>query len=253
VAEAANQEEYLAAISTIRRLDNEAATYIENIPAASYTEWAFPAARFGQLTSNIVESMNSALARIRELPIVNLIQNIQEYIMEKMVQRNQRCQGLPTPLLTYAMDIINENVNGSRRYEVRLSSQFLGAAFFKGESHIVNLEQRTCTCKWAQRYQLPCVHMCAMIVKIGDNPYNYASPFYSVTAYRECYRKNVIPIQYHLLEVDETFKPPATRRPRGRPKKKRIASRGEQSPKAQKCCSRCGGMGHNRRTCREPI
>ncbi|KAL7182356.1 hypothetical protein ACSBR1_041125 [Camellia fascicularis] len=51
---------------------------------------------------------------------------------------------------------------------------------------------------------------------------------------------------------DFIIKPPAVKRPLGRPKKKRILSKGEHVQQIR--CGRCGRMGnHNRKTCNEPI
>ncbi|KAF4359454.1 hypothetical protein F8388_001498 [Cannabis sativa] len=44
--------------------------------------------------------------------------------------------------------------------------------------------------------------------------------------------------------------PPKSRKPAGRPRKKRIRSKGE--PKVVLKCTRCGKVGHNRRTCNNP-
>jgi hypothetical protein len=48
------------------------------------------------------------------------------------------------------------------------------------------------------------------------------------------------------------LRPPQARRPPGRPKNRRIRSRGE-TPDRVLHCSRCGGTDHNRRTCKEVI
>ena len=50
--------------------------------------------------------------------------------------------------------------------------------------------------------------------------------------------------------------PPSTRRPPGRPKKRRIRSRVEimeSGPVKRQKCGRCKAVGHKRRTCREVI
>ena len=47
--------------------------------------------------------------------------------------------------------------------------------------------------------------------------------------------------------------PPNTQRPAGRLKKKRIQNGTENEPRRKFKCGRCTGVGHNKRTCREPL
>jgi hypothetical protein len=54
---------------------------------------------------------------------------------------------------------------------------------------------------------------------------------------------------------DDSVLPPSTRRPPGRPPKRRIRSGQDEvnRPKRQFKCGRCGQNGHARTTCREGI
>ena len=46
--------------------------YINNIPHDTWALYAFPYSRFGHITSNIVESLNSKFKEIRDLPVLQL-------------------------------------------------------------------------------------------------------------------------------------------------------------------------------------
>src|SRR5436305_3356806 len=55
------------------------------------------------------------------------------------------------------------------------------------------------------------------------------------------------------FDENNALQPPSTHRPIGRPKKRRIRSlNGETTIRSFKC-SRCKGLGHSRRTCKDPI
>ncbi|CAN6907119.1 unnamed protein product, partial [Brassica oleracea] len=65
---------------------------------------------------------------------------------------------------------------------------------------------------------------------------------------------DIIELSGQLSELD--MLPPSTKRPPGRPRKKRLLSRGEvrmKTPRRRTVCSRCKGCGHNRATCKTPI
>ncbi|CAN7003030.1 unnamed protein product, partial [Brassica oleracea var. botrytis] len=65
---------------------------------------------------------------------------------------------------------------------------------------------------------------------------------------------DIIELSGQLSELD--MLPPSTKRPPGRPRKKRFLFRGEvrmKTPRRRTVCSRCKGCGHNRATCKTPI
>ncbi|CAH9114478.1 unnamed protein product [Cuscuta europaea] len=101
----------------------------------------------------------------------------------------------------------------------------------RSRSYVVNLKERTCTCREFQLDGFLCVHSVAAIrSRPGLSCYDYISEFYK--------QITCIP-------------PSCESRPPGRPKKRRIPSTGEHV-RSQKC-TRCLMVGHNRKTCRNPI
>ncbi|MQL72079.1 hypothetical protein Taro_004409 [Colocasia esculenta] len=83
----------------------------------------------------------------------------------------------------------------------------------------------------------------------------YVSAFYSTEVYRAAYERNIQPIPTFDMPdppqpSDVLIKPPTTKRLPGRPRKRRIHSRGEVDHAY--ICSRCKQIGHNRRTYSNP-
>ncbi|KAM6582117.1 hypothetical protein CsatB_009119 [Cannabis sativa] len=69
---------------------------------------------------------------------------------------------------------------------------------------------------------------------------------------KETYERTVHPLpnerEWTILEsLEQIVWPPKSRKPAERPRKKRIRSKGK--PKVTLKCTRCGKVGHNRRTC----
>ena len=116
------------------------------------------------------------------------------------------------------------------------------------------------------------------------NPQQYVKAFFTIVAYHKTYENAILhPLTHDYsqpqhLELsdseqedfendsdngeidleDKSVLPPATRRPTGRPKKRRIRSTCEtETPSSrqhrQNKYGRCGGLGHSKRTCREAI
>ena len=125
----------------------------------------------------------------------------------------------------------------------------------------VNLATKTCSCMQWQQHEMPCLHAIAAARDAGrldDMAAWYAhafNPVYRVATYRQAYAgKCVVLPQKETLTLRQDAKPANFVKQAGRPKKKRIRSRGEaaqmgQLPIKRTKCSVCGVVGHNRATC----
>ena len=123
------------------------------------------------------------------------------------------------------------------------------------KTYMVNIHERTCSCKRFDIDEVPCCHALAVIAKRHLKCYDYCSKYYKTETMRATYQQTVHPLpnesEWHLPEnLDILVLPPKSRKPPGRPRKKRVKSHGE--PPVKLNCNRCGKPGHNRRTCRNP-
>lgn len=121
---------------------------------------------------------------------------------------------------------------------------------------MVDIDRWDCSCKGWQLMGVPCCHAIAVIGCIGRSPYEYCSRYLTVESYRLTYSEiiHALPTVNSSLQSDSpqvgvTVTPPPTRRPPGRPTKKRFGS--QEVVKRQLQCSKCRGMGHNKSTCKE--
>jgi hypothetical protein len=89
VARAVSRTAYDAALSNLRDKKADAAAYLEAQEPTKWVECLFPGRRYGQDTSNIVESLNQVLRFDRELPIVELLNALWHRVMEKRSSRLQ--------------------------------------------------------------------------------------------------------------------------------------------------------------------
>ena len=101
----------------------------------------------------------------------------------------------------------------------------------------------------------PCCHAIATLWKKNLSPSAYVSSYYTKDSFVATYAASIYPSGLNLFSRSpfddihtSSVLPPDGRRPRGRPKKKRILSAGEYASKHGHCRS-CGKSGHNKRTC----
>jgi len=105
----------------------------------------------------------------------------------------------------------------------------------------------------------------SIILGLKEDPKHYTEEFFTIAAYKRTYEQplfylnltNVNGDAIHSLDSadeseesdedeDDSVLPPATRRPPGRPKKRRIRGEHEACEKHPFHCSRCGDVGHSR-------
>lgn len=139
-----------------------------------------------------------------------------------------------------------------RRMTVQWTSQcvFLVIAV---EPYFVNQDTRACTYQEWENMGYPCAHSCTAILSTGRNIENYAGTFYIEGWYKLVYDKSITVPTLPDLNIPAASGgdlPPVSRRVPGRPKKKSMQERNVQSRRMT--CTRCGTVGHNHRTCREP-
>ena len=156
-----------------------------------------------------------------------------------------------------------------------------------GKDYVVNLVKRTCTCFGFQATGLPCFHAARTIIFAKGNVNNYVDKWFTVVEYCKTYKNGILPptaaldvdalpvfnmesedinspalslalgsdvnIRYDSDGNNDTMLPPDTRRPAGRPKKRRIRHHVKEERQKIMRCSRCGEEDHNRRTYKEPV
>ncbi|KAF9589947.1 hypothetical protein IFM89_029563 [Coptis chinensis] len=94
--------------------------------------------------------------------------------------------------------------------------------------HYVNVERRSCSRRYWQINDFPCVHEVASIISSGGLVYSFIDPAFTVSSFSQSYSHSIHPIANieMPMEMPENcdIMPPDVRRGPERPKKKRIES-----------------------------
>ncbi|XP_042041451.1 uncharacterized protein LOC121786923 [Salvia splendens] len=152
-----------------------------------------------------------------------------------------------------------EKLFDSREYTAHPALGWKFEVHFEDDKCVVNLGDRTCTCRVWDLTRIPCVHGVACIRFKNEDATTFIDDYYTVSRYLEGYRVGLEPIRGQRMwpEVEETtVKPPVIRRMSGRPKKKRRRAPEEKDPKfpkkkrsgVQMTCQNCHQQGHNSRS-----
>ncbi|KAH0660439.1 hypothetical protein KY289_029187 [Solanum tuberosum] len=256
MAKAYTQTDFDKLMKRVEQFDVRVKNYLELV---GYEKWArlyAPVHRGWVMTSNIAECINSTLVAARELPIFDFLEQVRLMFARWNCtnRKNASCTFTLLGKKFQEMLVLNESKPG--RMTVVPSTDYIYSVSDEGESYIVCLEKKTCSCNRFQVDGIPCAHAWRVLNKKHMLPDEYCSDFYKPETILRTYEVPVYPLpdksEWNIPEhIDtEVVLPPKYKRPPGRPKKQREKSFSEFSKrKGTNSCSTCGQRGHNRRSC----
>ncbi|GJW69186.1 mutator type transposase [Tanacetum coccineum] len=254
----------------LKDFNKKAYEWLKKIPAEHWSRAYFSGrAHCDLLINNICEVFNRQLLEARDSPIITALEHVREYLMKRIVVVQkiiEKCDGPLTPAVARVFDIIKEassecivDWNGADQYQVKGYLQ---------EQYVVNLNQRTCSCRKWEISGIPCKHAIAAIHDMADNgndvgiPEDWVHDSYKLATWKAVYSHKVNPVNgrelWSKFDCPTTLLPPKIHPQIGRPPKKRKKSKGEiVMVKGNKLtrqgktvtCSLCHAAGHNKRSC----
>ena len=123
----------------------------------------------------------------------------------------------------------------------------------------VDIKEHSCTCRAWEMSGIPCKHACAVIAFNGQNVVDFVDDQFKLPTQYLIYSSFFRGIETHDMPKDDvdgvvrvvlgneyfSLNPPCSKRPPGRPRKKRIQSQFQD--KSTVYCSHCNLAGHNRK------
>ena len=129
----------------------------------------------------------------------------------------------------------------------------LGGSGFR---FVVNLHEKTCSCRQWQVSGIPCKHAIAFITSLSNVPLeNHVDMYYSVENFRLAYAQ-VIPAMEDKSQWPQSchgffMHPPLLKATAGRRKTERYKGCTEKTKKGQHKCPICKGYGHHWPSCKK--
>ena len=191
-ARAPTVNEFEGAMKEMRELDVKCVEWLyQTTDKAHWAEAYFPGRRYGHLTSNIAESLNSWLLEARELPIFGMMESIRGLLMRWFQERSEKGKqekGLIVQSIVSSIQICLKN--RARQYRPRMSTSTLWEVIFQStqpteelrQIYIVDIEKHLCDCHRWQASGIPCAHALAVFLRLRQNPHPYVE---------ECFRSNI--------------------------------------------------------------
>ncbi|KAK2655441.1 hypothetical protein Ddye_008493 [Dipteronia dyeriana] len=251
------QTEFLGKMRELSRVNMRAYEYLMRVGPHRWSRAYYPVRRFGGMTSNIMECMNNCLRYALQLPITTLVEYVRDMMQKWFHERREAATRNKTQLSRWATEKLTKKNETSHKYTVRPIDHVHFNVKDGEKDGLVNLSEKSCTCKEFQNDLLPCSHALAPIrhckKKIGD----FCSNFYKTSTWLESYSGLIFfvgqPSEWNTPEkvCVEVVLPPDWRPQAGRLRNNRVQSAGEHGRRSR-YCTICKKSGHNRKNCANP-
>lgn len=250
----------------LKALNEEAYDWLMTIPKRAWCKHAFTIyPKCDVLMNNLSEAFNATILLARDKPILTMMDWIRSYLMGRFAALNEKFQKYQGDVMPKPLKRLTWETKASQHW----FPQACGHLKFEVKSvldpdtrFIVDIGQHSCTCNWWDLVGIPCRHAVAAISHNMQQPVNFVHSYYRRDAYKATYGHAISPINGKRMwpyTPDAPILPPVYKRKAGRPKKLRRREPHEDDPEEGARpvpvhrCGRCGGTGHNVRTCPNPV
>ncbi|EOA28310.1 hypothetical protein CARUB_v10024509mg, partial [Capsella rubella] len=245
----------------IRVMNPTCADYLTGIGFKHWTRSHFVGERYNVMTSNIAESLNNVLTMARDYPVISILETIRTTLVTWFALRREAARVEDNILPPKVNEMVIDNYEAGSGFMVMK----IGDGQYKvhddaDSAFVVHLWERTCTCCEFQMLTIPSTHAIAAAIREGVRVDTLVGVSHTVPHLRACYAEMIMPVpdMENLAPSPSdvgggNLAPPFMRRPPGRPRRRRLFSRGEFRGTTRRRCTRCRTLGHNRATCRGPF
>ncbi|KAJ0579877.1 putative transcription factor interactor and regulator CCHC(Zn) family [Helianthus annuus] len=253
--------EFESKISEMLEVSQDVILWLQEFPPQLWAVAYFEGVRYGHFTLGVTELLYNWALEGHELPVVQLMEHIRHQLTTWFENRQNMGMMWNSIVVPSAEAKILEAVADARCYQVLRANEVEFEVVSTERTNIVDIRSRVCSCRRWQIYGLPCAHAAAALISSGKNAHVFADHCFKVESYRETYSQMIYPIPDKSLwkDVNEgakgemVIRPPKTRRPPGRPKKKVLRIESLKRPKRIVQCGRCHMLGHSQKKCTMPI
>ncbi|XP_073152978.1 uncharacterized protein [Henckelia pumila] len=240
-AKAYRQTEFNELYDEMRKGYPSITGYLEgNIDQQKWARAHFHGSRYNIMTTNGSESINSKLVFARELPVVALLDAIQNLIMSWFNSHRKAAAASTRHLTPWAEKIVRTRFIESQKMKVVQMNTSEYHVTEVGHDVVVDLNKRICRCRVFDIDRLPCAHAIAAASHQNMDIYELCSHYYSTNVWNLAYVETIYPMppskEWNVpADIDSLIVlPPKVKVRKGRVKKKRIPSIGEFGSRKKK-------------------
>ena len=263
-ARACTEKEFLEHMKEIQNLEPNAHDWLKRVKAASWSKHAHnPEVKCDMLLNNLAETFNSYILEARDKPIITMLEIIRQKLMKRFHNKRDEMRQYESNICPRIKAKLEKSKDAARDYIVRIGGvKTFEVDLMYGSRFVVDLGNKSCTCRRWDLSGIPCSHAVACIYMDGKSLEEYVDPMYTKEKFMVAYEIlfNPIPGEHDWPATEyDPISPPVVRTKPGRPKKARRKEEGEEMHPYKVTrkglavkCGKCYQWGHNARTCKAP-
>ncbi|XP_010533118.1 PREDICTED: uncharacterized protein LOC104808957 [Tarenaya hassleriana] len=240
----------------IKRISPKAYDWVMQIDPKHWTSALFEGEPYSHITSDVGEIYSKWIEETQEASIVRKLEALVGRVVELVNSRQESSRGWSSKLVPTKEESLKEECKKANTLKVFIFSDNLYEVH-DGAVQIVDITKQNCSCFGWKPTGLPCQHAIAVLNSKGRDLYDYCSGFFSVESYHMTYSEGLSPVltfgesaeeEEEEEEDEQQVLPPPFSRVPGVEKRIKDRKRGRSV-----CCTRCGGVGHNKATCKDDL
>ncbi|XP_021854885.2 uncharacterized protein [Spinacia oleracea] len=170
------------AMESIRFLDEDAWSYLDDIQPTHWSRWAFLTdVKSNMLLNNLCETFNAVIKDARDKPILTQMEWMRRYMMKMNNDKWEAAKKMKgRKLMPYIGTVFDGLEKYSRGCIVKQSRDDQYEVELGSDQVTIDLANRTCSCFHWDLTGIPCVHAYSCIMDKRANPDDYVHEYYSM-------------------------------------------------------------------------
>ncbi|KAG8371337.1 hypothetical protein BUALT_Bualt13G0077200 [Buddleja alternifolia] len=199
---ATNITDFKMIMDEIKSVNEEASQWLLRDDPKHWSLHAFDIhVKADHVTNSMTESFNGWICKIRQLPLLSLMEALRRKCMKRFRSRFEKGT-------TWESNIhpeVRKKFNLARRAVRHIYGLSNGDEYEVDDdkTYIMSLSQKTCQCREWQLCGIPCKHAMACIYNKQADPLDFVHPYFSKEAYLRTYKDKIpiVPDKIHWPEV----------------------------------------------------
>ena len=226
--------EFERGMDHLKSLDEQAWKYLADIEPAQWTRSHFsPRALTDCMVNNLSESFNSMILKARDKPILSMLEWIRVRLMSRLYIKKTGIEKYGGNLCPSIQKKLEQLKLECKSFCAIPSGKFVYEVDNERERHVVDLVNRTCSCKVWDLTRIPCKYGVTAIFVKREKPEDYTHLCYYKDAYVETYKTPIPPMPGQSEWMSNGQPKPVAfvvYKPPGRPPMKRKRDADESNP-----------------------